>query len=149
MKKLIRSKTTKRFLTKEGGWTPDLCKAWAFQDGSEVQETRARLNLLDVETYYSFDEFGPSQYDFALPLFGGDIIETGFDRSKRGGFRILLRQGHLYLQPSGEWNEAKATARQFASSLLAYWWAKEQRLLGVEVVMASSDGQPDFVSMRV
>ncbi len=149
VKRLIRSKTTKRFLTKEGGWGDDFSKARTFDDSSEVQETRARLNLLDVETYYSFDETKPSEFDFALPLFAGDDQEAGFDRSRRGSFRILLRQGQEYLQPSGEWNKARATAREFASSLLAYWWAKEKQLLGVEVVMVYADGQPDFVPMRV
>ena len=63
----------------------------------------ARLNLLDVETYYSFDEFGPCQWDFALRNSAGDTPEAGLLRSKIGGFRILLRlqKGQKYLQPSG------------------------------------------------
>ena len=80
---------------------------------------------------------------------GGGGLEAGLERSKYGRFRILLRQGTDYLQPSGEWGRARETAKEFATSLLAYWWAKEQQLLGVEVVMAFADGQSDFVPMRV
>ncbi len=147
--KLIQSKTTKRFLTKDGAWTDVFQKAWAFKEMSEVEEIRRKLNLLDVETYYSFHECRPSAYDFTVPLFSAGAEAGEVEHSRSGGFRILLRQGQGYLQPSGEWSEARTTAREFASSLLAYWWAKEQQLLGVEVVMAYADGQPDFVSMRV
>ncbi len=149
MKKLIRSRTTTRFLTKEGRWTDDFSKAWAFEEISEVHETRARLNLLDVETYYAFSEPEPSEWDFVLPLSNGYDQHAAFELSNRGRFRILLRQGQEFLQPSGDWKKAKATAREFGSALLAYWWAKEQQLLGVEVVMAFADGRPDFVPMRV
>ncbi len=146
MKKLIRSKTTKHFLAKEGGWTDDFSKAWPFQGDSD-SEAAKELSLLDVEIYYSFHESGPCQYDFTSPL--GEDRPEGLER--KASFRILLRQqkGQKYLQPSGEWNETRATAREFATSLLAYWWAKEQQLLGVEVVMAYADAQRDVVSMRV
>jgi len=139
---------TKRFLTKEGGWTGDISKARVFKDSSEVQETRAKLNLLGAETYYSFHEFGPSEQDFALPLFDAHDQEAGLEYSRQAGFRIVLRHGQEYLQPSGDWNKARATAREFVSSLVAYAWAKQQQLLGVEVVMVYADGQADFVTMR-
>jgi hypothetical protein len=65
--------------------------------------------------------------------------------------RILLRKwtGKLYLQPSGEWSADRQSAREFTSGPVAYWWAKEQRLLGVEVVLAFDDEQFDVVTMRI
>lgn len=59
------------------------------------------------------------------------------------------QKSQRYLQPSGEWNESRETAREFASSVLAYWWAKEQNLLGIDVLMAYADANKDFVSMRL
>lgn len=80
-----------------------------------------------------------------------DQHNEDLERSRQGGFRFCLRQqkSQRYLQPSGEWNESRETAREFASSVLAYWWAKEQNLLGIDVLMAYADANKDFVSMRL
>jgi hypothetical protein len=58
-------------------------------------------------------------------------------------FRILLRQplGPQYLQPDGDWSGNRETARSFVASIVAYWWAVEQRLLKAEVVLAFKDPQ--------
>lgn len=65
--------------------------------------------------------------------------------------RILIRkrEGDLYLQPSGEWSEERQTARAFIGSVAAYYWAKEQELLGVEVLMAFADERYDIVTFRI
>ena len=65
--------------------------------------------------------------------------------------RVLLRQTgtELFLQPSGDWASNRKTARQFFSAAIAYWWAIEQKLLGVEVLLAQSNTGKDFVAMKV
>ncbi len=64
--------------------------------------------------------------------------------------RVLIRRrtGQLYLQPSGAWTPNRRTARNFASSLLASAWAKEQRLLDAEILLAWADPSYDFVVLR-
>ncbi len=65
--------------------------------------------------------------------------------------RVLLRKvrEQLYMQPSGEWTAARETARSFPTSALAYYWAKEKELLGVEVLLAFDDSRWDVVTMRL
>ncbi len=65
--------------------------------------------------------------------------------------RVLLRkrQGQLYMQPSGEWGEGRETARTFPTSMLAYYWAMEKKLLGVEVLLAFDDERWDVVTVRI
>jgi len=65
--------------------------------------------------------------------------------------RILLRQRAtgLYWQPSGVWGPARDSARSFANSFAAYRWAREQRLLGIEVLMAFNDQEYDLISMQL
>ncbi len=41
------------------------------------------------------------------------------------------------------------TARAFPTSALAYYWAKEKELLGVEVILAFDDSRWDVVTMRL
>jgi hypothetical protein len=64
--------------------------------------------------------------------------------------RILLRQAgtELYLQPSGEWTCDREAAQEFDNSVLAYFWAKEQKQLGTEVLLAYANPADDFVAMR-
>ena len=65
--------------------------------------------------------------------------------------RVVLRQqetGH-YLQPSGEWNRNRESARQFLSAVDAYRWAIEQEMVGTEVWLALSDARKDFPCMKV
>lgn len=65
--------------------------------------------------------------------------------------RILIRKqdDKLYLQPSGEWSEARETAREFDCSLFAYWWAREQELPGIEILLAFDDASYDFVPLKI
>ncbi len=71
--------------------------------------------------------------------------------------RILLRkrreprhgpQAGFYLQPGGDWAEDRETARQFAHTVEARWWAKEQEYLDAEIILAHSDPGRDYSCMR-
>ncbi len=63
----------------------------------------------------------------------------------RHGLRVLLQneQG-LYLQPSGEWSVNRDMARRFQDSRVAYFWALEQKLIGVSVILAFPDTKKDM-----
>ncbi len=65
--------------------------------------------------------------------------------------RILIRkqENELYLQPSGEWSEAREAAREFKSSCVAYLWALEQKLLGIEILLAFDDPRYDLSPMKL
>ena len=65
--------------------------------------------------------------------------------------RILIRkrEGQLYLQPSGIWSTNRSMAKEFESSVFAYWWAQEQKLLGIDILMAFEDTAYDFVPLRL
>ena len=68
----------------------------------------------------------------------------------QNSMRIVLRQARtgLYLQPSGEWTTSRETARPFENGSAAYSWAREQRLIGLDIVLTFPDPQYDFVSMN-
>ncbi len=68
MRKLIRSKATKAFLTKRGQWTNQIQKAAEFPDQAQAHAAVLKFHLLDVESYYSFSKSGLSRYDFAVAL---------------------------------------------------------------------------------
>src|SRR5262245_24282465 len=65
--------------------------------------------------------------------------------------RILLkrRKGQQYLQPSGEWTEVRETARGFPTAVIAYDWASEQELLGIDILLTFEDSKWDFVTFRL
>lgn len=69
----------------------------------------------------------------------------------RTTMRILLRQQEslLYLQPSGVWKSNRASARDFLSTMAAYWWAFEQHLFGTEVLLALKHAQRDIVVLKL
>lgn len=71
------------------------------------------------------------------------------DPPSPGPFRVLLRRKQSYLQRSGEWRPRRRTAREFAASTVAYWWALEQGLSGVEVLLAFNDPANDYTLLRV
>ncbi len=68
MRKLIRSKTTRCFLTTEGHWTGKVENAARFPEESLVRAAVQKYQLHDVELYYLFWEDGTSQFDFTIPL---------------------------------------------------------------------------------
>ena len=67
------------------------------------------------------------------------------------GMRILIRkrEERTYLRPSGKWSPNRKTAKQFERSVFAYWWAQEQKLLGIDILMAFDDPKYDFVPLRL
>jgi hypothetical protein len=68
MRKLIRSKATRHFLTKNGHWTSKVDYAALFPEGSMVSDAIKKFQLHDVELYYLFGKHGTSEYDFTIPL---------------------------------------------------------------------------------
>lgn len=71
MKKMIRSRVTHAFLTRDGNWTSDLSKAARIDDVYAATEVVIKLGLSDVELYYSFrDERLSQHWDFSHPLTG-------------------------------------------------------------------------------
>jgi hypothetical protein len=67
MKRLIRSKATRLFLAAAGGWTDEVGQALRIGEFKDVWTTAQRLQLQEVELYYSFSDW-VSEWDFALPL---------------------------------------------------------------------------------
>jgi hypothetical protein len=74
MRKLVRSKVTRRFLTESGGWTPQVRDAAEFADFSHALGAVERFELRDVELYYLFSDKGPSGYDFCITLTDSDEV---------------------------------------------------------------------------
>ena len=69
MKKVLRSKTTGRFLKAPGRWTNDLASARPITDRDEAAKIRDTLSLRDVELYFaSVSDKAPSRWDFTLSL---------------------------------------------------------------------------------
>ena len=68
MRKLIRSKATRCFLTTKGHWTGKVENAARFPEESLVRAAVQKYQLHDVELYYLFWEDGTSQFDFTIPL---------------------------------------------------------------------------------
>ena len=68
MRKLIRSKATKEFLTRDGTWTVDYHQAAIFEDQVRAFAVKRDLQLTGVEIYYLFGEKPDAQYDFAVAL---------------------------------------------------------------------------------
>ena len=68
MRKLIRFRSTRAFVSKDGGCTDNVEQAWDFSTGIEAVGIAHELNLRDVEMYYSFDDSKPSQWDFTIPI---------------------------------------------------------------------------------
>jgi hypothetical protein len=65
--KLIRCKTTNRFLAHNGEWTVLLRDGFSFQDFAQVRETVAKLRATNVEIYHAFGSEA-SHLDFVIPL---------------------------------------------------------------------------------
>ncbi len=67
MRKLIRSRTKRAFLTQEGSWTPDPQQAREV-DLPKALRIEQQLGLHDAELYYHFDGHYSSEYDFGIPM---------------------------------------------------------------------------------
>ncbi len=71
MRTLIRSQTTKAFLTQEGSWTENIQSAAKFYSHANALVETQRLNLNDVELYYAFGERQETPWDFVIPILHG------------------------------------------------------------------------------
>ncbi len=71
MRTLIRSRTTKAFLTREGSWTENIRSGAQFHSHAKALVETQRLNLSNVELYYAFGEKRETPWDFAIPLLPG------------------------------------------------------------------------------
>ncbi len=67
MRKLIRNKNTRVFLTETGEWTADKAKACDFLWNGKCLESLAE-GLPELEWYYWFPESYTDQYDFTTPV---------------------------------------------------------------------------------
>ncbi len=69
LRKLIRSKGTKAFLTADGGWSKDMAGAAVFEDHSAAVTAKRQFQLDGkVELYYSFEYPRMSEWDFTMEL---------------------------------------------------------------------------------
>jgi hypothetical protein len=66
--------------------------------------------------------------------------------------RILIRRGKdgAYLQPDGQWTQARDTARAFENCNQAFFHASANELAGIEILFAFDPEQCyDFVALRI
>jgi hypothetical protein len=68
MRKLIRCKRTKAFFAADGAWTRDIRRGLRLSAPGESKAVSERLNLHEVEIYYSFEADRECEWDFALPM---------------------------------------------------------------------------------
>jgi hypothetical protein len=68
MKKLIRNRKTRAFLTCSGHWTSDIIKARCFQASEDAWVICQDLKLHNCELYYSFSKRTVSEYDFVVAI---------------------------------------------------------------------------------
>jgi hypothetical protein len=67
VKRFIRNKKSKAFLTQDGSWTTDVEEAIVFQNDEQVRQARDAYHLKYCELYYCF-RATPSKLDFAFSL---------------------------------------------------------------------------------
>lgn len=70
MRRLVRARASKAFLTNDGTWTPRIAAAAAFGTFSAVFAATRPFHSEEVEIYYSFDDRQRSQWDFAISAAG-------------------------------------------------------------------------------
>ena len=68
MRKLVRHRVTKAFLTKEAGWTEDITQARQFLNHFEARDEVVRLGLCEVDFYFCYEDFDTRNFDFSFPL---------------------------------------------------------------------------------
>lgn len=69
LRKLIRCKATKAFLTEQGAWTKDMASAAVFEHHAAAVAVKRQLQLDgQAELYYSFEHPRRSEWDFTMDL---------------------------------------------------------------------------------
>ena len=67
VKRLIRDRGTKQFLTPTGTWSPDHTAARVFANDEAIRQARDEFRLKGCELYYLVGD-APSQLDFTLAM---------------------------------------------------------------------------------
>jgi len=67
VRKLLRCKTTRAFLAKDGTWTRRISEAQSLSSYEVPTEVRSQRKVGELEIYFSFDETQESEYDFSMP----------------------------------------------------------------------------------
>ena len=76
MRKLIRHKWTKAFLTSNGGWTNDTRLAHDFHNDQALCEARETYELRGGgQVYFLFGEEPSHDFDFVISLMDLDLID--------------------------------------------------------------------------
>ena len=81
MKRLIRDKRTKKFLTVTGSWTTDVSAAEDFGNIELVIRDEQHHSLTDVELLMVLED-EPSSYDIVLPLGNGQFPKIPKERKR-------------------------------------------------------------------
>jgi hypothetical protein len=68
MKKLIRNRKTRAFLTPSGEWSRNITQARNFLSPVDARIVCQGLKLHNCELYYSFSERTVSEYDFGFEI---------------------------------------------------------------------------------
>ncbi len=68
MKKLLRSRTTRKFLAPDGSWTREIQQARVFRSDGDAVDLCGGLDPKNLQLYYSFNEETCSKSDFTVPL---------------------------------------------------------------------------------
>ena len=65
IRKLVRSRARRAFLTAAGTWTTEAGRAAVFPSTEAAREAVLERRITDVDLYYQFGE-KPSMYDFTI-----------------------------------------------------------------------------------
>ncbi len=68
MLRLVRHKTTRAYLGKDGTWTHDPASAWQFDDIQAILQLQRERNLTEIEMVLQMGAEPSTEYDITLPL---------------------------------------------------------------------------------
>jgi hypothetical protein len=76
MKKLVKAKTTGLFLAPDGTWILDIENAAELSSIEAKETVLIKIESIECECYYAFDEKNITEYDFTIPLcrVGRDVL---------------------------------------------------------------------------
>lgn len=68
MKRLVRHRTTRAYLDRNGGWTRDGNELEHFESIQAILAVQRRFQLRDIEVVLQMGEEPSAEYDVALPI---------------------------------------------------------------------------------
>ena len=68
MKRLVRHRTTRAYLDRNGGWTRDMSRQEHFESIQDILVVQRRFQLRDIEVVLQMGDEPSTEYDIALPL---------------------------------------------------------------------------------